>query len=188
MVVLEIYLIFVLLPYTVFSESCSVEFIRSGLVSKFIPTAPQEILKIKYEDISVECGTKVQQHLTSNPPKVDFSANENELYTLLMIDPDAPTPFNHSLAFVRHWVVVNIPGNTINYGFVNTDYMQPHPEKGGDHTHYHRYTFLIYKQSKTEPQEKYSGSRLGFNLMDYVTSHKLQTLLAGNFMQVREEM
>ena len=49
-------------------------------------------------------------------PVVEWEADSDSFYTLLMVDPDAPETFRQ----VRHWAVVNIPGNQLANGEVKT--------------------------------------------------------------------
>lgn len=52
-------------------------------------------------------------------PMVNFP-NEPYLsyYTLLMVDPDAPSRKNHTMREFIHWMVVNIPGDNVTAGEV----------------------------------------------------------------------
>ncbi len=60
-----------------------------------------------------------------------------------MSDPDAPSRANPTIREVRHWYVVNIPGNNVNEGEALFDYIGSGPPKD---TGLHRYVFIVYKQ------------------------------------------
>ncbi|XP_021975706.1 protein MOTHER of FT and TFL1 isoform X2 [Helianthus annuus] len=45
-------------------------------------------------------------------PRVVIGGNQDELYTLIMVDPDAPNPNEPSSREVVLWIVTNIPGGT----------------------------------------------------------------------------
>lgn len=78
-------------------------------------------------------------------PDVSWPVHEkNGLYTLVKVDPDAPSRVSPTAREWRHWVVVNIPGKDISKGEVITPYMGPNPPKD---TGLHRYVFLLYKQN-----------------------------------------
>jgi phosphatidylethanolamine-binding protein (PEBP) family uncharacterized protein len=94
-------------------------------------------------------------------PDVIFTPpDKNAFYTLVKVDPDAPSRTNHSQREWRHWLVVNIPGHDVNKGEVITPYMGPHPPKDSGA---HRYVFLLYKQPDriTPAQLDNSGAHRG---------------------------
>lgn len=76
-------------------------------------------------------------------PTVTYSADPSAYYTLTMIDPDAPTRQNPEISEVRHWVMVNIPGNKVSVGQTLVEYIGSGPPQG---TGLHRYIFLVFKQ------------------------------------------
>jgi protein FLOWERING LOCUS T len=49
-------------------------------------------------------------------PHVELHGNgfggDAEKYTLVMVDPDAPSPSNPTLRNILHWLVTDIPGST----------------------------------------------------------------------------
>lgn len=76
-------------------------------------------------------------------PQVTWNAEKGAYYTLMLVDPDAPTRTNATLREVRHWLVVNIPESTVESGDEITAYRGAGAPKG---TGLHRYIFLVYKQ------------------------------------------
>jgi phosphatidylethanolamine-binding protein (PEBP) family uncharacterized protein len=46
----------------------------------------------------------------AHAPRVTFQGEPAKLTTLLMVDPDAPSPDNPVMAQWLHWLVANIPG------------------------------------------------------------------------------
>lgn len=73
---------------------------------------------------------------------MSYDADPTAYYTLLMVDPDAPSR-NHPMFEWRHWEVMNIPGSDVSKGETIAPYKGAGPPKG---TNYHRYAFLVYKQ------------------------------------------
>ena len=61
-----------------------------------------------------------------------------------MTDPDAPCRRVPFASEVRHWLVVNIPGNDIGKGETIATYLGSEPPKW---TGLHRNIFLLYKQN-----------------------------------------
>ncbi|KAM4675008.1 phosphatidylethanolamine-binding protein 4 [Discoglossus pictus] len=98
------------------------------------------------------------------PPKIFFTkAQEGQKYTLIMVDPDAPSRSDPVNRFWRHWVVTDIPGQGlltggILNGKIESEYRRPNPPP---QTGYHRYQFLLYLQPPGSspsllPKEKHS--------------------------------
>ncbi len=53
-------------------------------------------------------------------PKLNWNAEPNAFYTLIMSDPDAPSRKEPSIAEVLHWLVVNVQGNDLSTGQIKT--------------------------------------------------------------------
>lgn len=77
-------------------------------------------------------------------PSVKWDADADSFYTLIMTDPDAPSRADPVAGEVRHWYVVNIPGNNLEEGETLFAYIGSGPPKD---TGLHRYVFLVFKQS-----------------------------------------
>lgn len=46
----------------------------------------------------------------AHAPNVKFAGSTDKHYSLLMVDPDAPSPDDPKMREWLHWIVVNIPG------------------------------------------------------------------------------
>ncbi|CAM4713929.1 unnamed protein product [Leuciscus chuanchicus] len=72
-------------------------------------------------------------------------------YTLLMVDPDAPSRKKPSRAYWRHWLLVDIKGEAFKTGDVRgiklSAYTRPTPPQG---TGLHRYQFLVFEQPEDQ--------------------------------------
>ncbi|RXH96622.1 hypothetical protein DVH24_009126 [Malus domestica] len=55
-------------------------------------------------------GCDIKPSMAINPPKITFTGHPGELYTLVMTDPDAPSPSEPSMREWVHWIVCDIPG------------------------------------------------------------------------------
>ncbi|XP_044141733.1 phosphatidylethanolamine-binding protein 4-like [Bufo gargarizans] len=83
------------------------------------------------------------------PPWIKFlKAKPEEMYTLIMVDPDAPSRFRPIQRFWRHWLVTNIPGHVLLRGRdvtgnILSQYSRPNSQAQSG---YHRYQFLLYMQ------------------------------------------
>lgn len=89
-----------------------------------------DLLKVSYsEKLKVDLGNKLTPTQVKEHPKVEYDANPNDFYTLLMTDPDAPSRMEPTLREFRHWLVVNIPGNDIKNGETVMEYIGSGPPK-----------------------------------------------------------
>jgi len=94
---------------------------------------------IKYKNKTIKKGQFLTPQEAIVIPTVTHNKDPNQLYTLIVHDPDAPAG-NH-----LHWIVVNIPGVNINKGTHVLPYVGPHPPpKSG----IHHYRFKLFKQTK----------------------------------------
>lgn len=77
------------------------------------------------------------------PVAVEWAADADSFYTLIMTDPDAPSRKEPTHREWNHWLVVNIPGNNVAAGETLSEYVGagPPPKSG-----LHRYVFVVFKQ------------------------------------------
>ena len=89
-----------------------------------------DLLKVSFsKDLRVDLGNILTPTQVKEQPKVEYDADPNEFYTLLMTDPDAPSRMEPTLREFRHWLVVNIPGNDIENGETVIEYIGSGPPK-----------------------------------------------------------
>lgn len=88
---------------------------------------------------------------------------KSDKYTIIMVDPDAPSMQNPIYKYWLHWLVINNGQEVMSY-------MPPTPGKGSG---VHRYFFLIYKQDY--PLYNVSvTNRKNFNLNQFIRDNKLK--------------
>lgn len=106
----------------------------------------------------VGLGNEVTPTQVKDKPQVKWQAEKGAHYTLLFVDPDAPSRVIHTYREARHWAVMNIPESSIENGDEVIEFIGSGPPKG---TGLHRYIFLIYKQpnGKMEHNEPRSSNR-----------------------------
>ncbi|GFT63039.1 phosphatidylethanolamine-binding protein homolog F40A3.3 [Nephila pilipes] len=158
------------------------KFVHSKIVPEIISKVPETPLQVVYKNQSISCESHISRFLTIPAPTLDYPADDNKLYTLIMIDVDAPFPSDPILSPFRHWLVVNIPGNDINKGNTKSVYISPSPPMFGGA---HRYILLIYEQTRKLSNISYGEiNRIGFDINDFVTSNDLKGPISGNFYYV----
>ncbi|KAL3860403.1 hypothetical protein ACJMK2_010528 [Sinanodonta woodiana] len=157
---------------------------------------PQVDLNVNY-DYDEESVTPVYQGNILLPseaksiPTVSYDCEDkSSLHTLVMTAPDSHLQDNKSEYL--HWMVGNIPGQSVSVGEVVCPYMQPFPLKG---TGLHRYIFVLFKQSKkidfTEekrPSPCLSLQRRTFRMEDFYRKHENNLIPIGlSFFQAKWE-
>jgi hypothetical protein len=124
-------------------------------------------------------------------PHVELHGNgfggDAEKYTLVMVDPDAPSPSSPTLRNILHWLVTDIPGSTSPSqdiwatGQEKMPYLQPAPIEG-----LHRYVFLLFKQDESTQFDNLieaSLSRVTFSVAKFVETYKLGIPVAGYYFK-----
>ncbi|XP_020798725.1 protein D3 [Drosophila serrata] len=159
------------------------------IVPDVLQSCPYKMLKVTYSGGQrVDMGRELTPTQVKQQPTVEWEADPNTLYTLILTDPDAPSRKDPKYREWHHWLVVNIPGNNIEEGQVLTAYVGAGPPEG---TGLHRYVFLVFKQNQqlncNEPRiPKTSGDkRSNFSTAKFITKYKLGNPIAGNFFQAQ---
>ncbi|KAL8240849.1 hypothetical protein R6Q59_014205 [Mikania micrantha] len=112
------------------------------VVDQFTPSVT---LDVTYNpDHPVFNGHELMPNLITSKPHVSVGGIDmRSSYTIVMTDPDAPSPSDPYLKEHLHWVVTDIPGTTnATFGREIVSYEKPKPLIG-----IHRYVFLLFKQS-----------------------------------------
>ncbi|XP_039286092.1 39S ribosomal protein L38, mitochondrial [Nilaparvata lugens] len=110
----------------------------------FYPQVPLDISFRHGDDlIPVFRGNDVKPSQATQAPEVNYEADADTLWTLILTNPDGHLSKENS-EYV-HWFIGNIPGNDLKKGEVVWDYLQPFPPFG---TGFHRFVFVLYKQEK----------------------------------------
>jgi len=85
---------------------------QAGIVPDVIATEPpfdpQAFLFVTFPVGPALLGNPLNATNNTTPPDVTFTpmqAPADKLYTIVMVDPDAPTRDNHTYAGYRHWLV-----------------------------------------------------------------------------------
>lgn len=129
------------------------------------------VLKVVYPELNISECLIIPKHLRKTistvwgSPDIYFpAAHEENVYVLMMVDPDAPRRSNSTSAYWRHWLVADIQGASLRKGQIKgttlTDYRPPTPPgKSG----FHRYQIMLFEQpadtrvTLTEEEEAHRG-------------------------------
>jgi hypothetical protein len=127
------------------------DFAQWGVVPDVVKSNPAHWCEVRYGNKAVTCGNVLTPEETSHAPTVvNWPVAHNaiqgspQLYTLIMLDPDAPSREQPKFRNWLHWMLVNVPGpDQLNGGFEVASYNGPTPPPN---TGLHRYCFLVYPQ------------------------------------------
>lgn len=186
-------------------------FIQAKIVPDVVPSfSPRIPFQVKFPQddgslLPVQAGTTLSVAQTKNRPVFDVLANvfpaeqiTRSSFTVLMVDPDAPTPQDRSLAQIRHLVAPGFTSTTpdadghfelTNQTVALADYFPPGPPPGSPP---HRYTLLLYLQEKAisappdfKPNDASVQENLvGFNATQFADEVGGLTLIGGTFFLV----
>jgi phosphatidylethanolamine-binding protein len=112
---------------------------RLGSQPNIIPTAfqPSVQLEITFANgqQAVHLGNVVRAGSCKEAPSVRISlleaqqgGGEGSTFTLMLIDPDAPTPEEQKFGYWRHWIVTGLRAGGEREGKVLTRYLGPGPK------------------------------------------------------------
>ncbi|PIA34356.1 hypothetical protein AQUCO_03800154v1 [Aquilegia coerulea] len=140
-------------------------------------------LKVFYGNREVGNGWEFKPSVVVNQPRVDVGGNDlRTFYTLVMVDPDAPSPSSPSQREYLHWLVTDIPGSTnATFGQEVVCYESPRPTVG-----IHRYIFVLFQQLGR--QTVYApGWRLNFNTKDFAEIYNLGLPVSAVYFNCQRE-
>ncbi|KAJ0962809.1 hypothetical protein J5N97_027931 [Dioscorea zingiberensis] len=144
---------------------------------------PKTNMSVNYGLKHVSNGCDVKPSLASSTPSVDISARPTDLFTLVMTDPDAPSPSDPTMREWIHWLVVNVPGGTdISQGDEVVPYMGPRPPVG-----IHRYVFVLFQQKAPFPAVAPLESRANFCTRAFAAQCNLGLPVAAVYFNAQKE-
>ncbi|XP_071734291.1 CEN-like protein 1 [Rutidosis leptorrhynchoides] len=111
------------------------------VVDQFTPSLTMDVTYNSHH--TVFNGHELKPNIITCKPHVQIGGVDmRSSYTLILTDPDAPSPSDPYLREHLHWIVTDIPGTTdATFGREIVSYEKPNPVIG-----IHRYVFLLFKQ------------------------------------------
>ncbi|OWM62629.1 protein MOTHER of FT and TFL1 isoform X3 [Punica granatum] len=150
------------------------------VVDMFVPTVN---ISVNYGSKHVNNGCDIKPSMSADTPKVTISGRPDQLYTLVMTDPDAPSPSEPSMREWVHWIVVDIPGGTnVSRGREILPYMGPRPPVG-----IHRYILVLFQQRAPLGLVDQPTSRANFNTRHFAAHFGLSLPVATVYFNSQKE-
>uniref|UniRef100_A0A453RFW3 Uncharacterized protein n=1 Tax=Aegilops tauschii subsp. strangulata TaxID=200361 RepID=A0A453RFW3_AEGTS len=98
------------------------------VVDMFVPTMP---VTVRFGTKDLTNGCEIKPSIADAAPSIQIAGRAGDLFTLVMTDPDAPSPSEPTMKEWLHWLVVNIPGGSDpSQGEEVVPYMGPKPPLG----------------------------------------------------------
>ncbi|CAL8466753.1 g6289 [Coccomyxa elongata] len=149
-------------------------------------------LDIKYGDTPVTSkGVRLPRSEVSAVPSIqvtDLLGNvlsklklqPSSSYTLILSDPDAPSPAMPTSHEFLHWLVTNAPDGDISQAQVVLPYVPPTPPAG-----VHRYVFSLFQQPNGAAIDVPTpASRARFNTQNFAAQYNLGEPVAAAYFTV----
>lgn len=162
---------------------------KEQVIPDVIDTKPSASIHIKYpSNVEVQQGNELKPVQVKDLPSFDFAADSDKLYTLAMVDPDAPSRDEPTFREILHFLVVNIPGKDVAKGDTLAEYIGAGAPKG---TNLHRYIFLLYEQTKGKLDSNMKitktsrEGRMKFSIKNFAKTNSLGNPIAANFFQAQ---
>ncbi|KAG0514231.1 hypothetical protein BDA96_10G172700 [Sorghum bicolor] len=157
------------------------------VVDLFVPTVA---MSVRFGTKDVTNGCEIKPSLTAAAPVVQIAGRANDLFTLVMTDPDAPSPSEPTMRELIHWLVVNIPGGADpSQGETVMPYLGPCPPVG-----IHRYVLVVYQQKARfrappvlAPGAEVEASRARFRNRAFADRHDLGLPVAAMYFNAQKE-
>ena len=141
---------------------------------------PVEILEVTYSN-KIKKGETLSVELTQIEPSIKYNYQPDSFYSLLMIDPDAPSRTNPTKANWLHWMIVNIGLN--KPGEIIWEYYGPAPPKESGP---HRYFFILLKQPGLIKLSNPPTQREKFNLAKFIEQNQMK-IIASNYFRAENK-
>ncbi|KAK2988133.1 hypothetical protein RJ640_017465 [Escallonia rubra] len=136
-------------------------------------------LGVSYNNRELNNGCELRPSQLVNQPRVDIGGNDlRAFYTLVMVDPDAPSPSDPNL---REYLHCHHVDTGISAGQEVVCYESPRPSMG-----IHRFVFVLFRQIGR--QTVYApGWRQNFNTRDFAELYNLGSPVAAVYFNCQRE-
>lgn len=152
--------------------------------SKLVPEVAEQVgdrvsLEVTMGDKSVTNGTLVSGDDLMKEPRVKIARHKpSEVYSLVMVDPDFPSPNNPKYKNTLLWMLTNIKGDALDDADCPVEYMVDEPGQGT-----HRYALLCYKQPGFQSIEPPPAKRVNFQTKEWAKGHQWGDPVGGVFIK-----
>nr|ALB24940.1 flowering locus T-like 2 protein [Narcissus tazetta subsp. chinensis] len=140
-------------------------------------------IRVTYNSREIHNGCELKPSAVVEQPRVEVGGNDmRTFYTLIMVDPDAPSPSDPNLREYVHWMVTDIPATTeATFGKEVICYESPRPSLG-----IHRFILVLFQQLGR--QTVYApGWRHNFSTREFAEIYNLGSPVATVYFNCQRE-
>ncbi|KAK7304306.1 hypothetical protein VNO77_45174 [Canavalia gladiata] len=155
-----------------------------GIIGEVLdPFSSSVSMSVVYNNSEVINSCEFKPSQIINKPRVDIGGDDLRIFhTLIMVNPDAPSPSNPCMKEYLHWLVTNIPATTgATFGQEIVNYESPRPTSG-----IHRIVFVLFRQFGRQIVHAPS-SRQNFNIRDFAKVYDLGSPVAAVYFNCQRE-
>ncbi|KAF1859989.1 hypothetical protein Lal_00027837 [Lupinus albus] len=140
-------------------------------------------MRVTYNNRDVSNGSEFKPSHVVNQPRVCIGGDDlRNLYTLVVVNPDAPSPSDPNLREYLHWLVTDIPATTgPTFGNEVVNYESPRPSMG-----IHRIVFVLFHQLGREIVYA-PGWRQNFITREFAELYNLGSPVAAVYFNIQRE-
>ncbi|KAF3679732.1 hypothetical protein CQW23_04589 [Capsicum baccatum] len=153
------------------------------VIDLFVPAVE---FTVEYDSKQISNGVEITPAAAAHKPTLHIkgSPDSNNLYTLVMADPDAPSPSEPTFREWLHWIVTDVPeGGDASEGREVVEYMGPKPPAG-----IHRYVFTLFRQTESQQvPHKPPEVRSNFKTRQFATDNGLGLPVAALYFNSQKE-
>ncbi|XP_044506047.1 CEN-like protein 1 isoform X2 [Mangifera indica] len=163
------------------AEPLAVGRVVGDVVDNFSPSVKMTVTYSSNKQVAN--GYELMPAATAAKPRVEIGGEDlRAAYTLIMTDPDAPSPSDPCMREHLHSMVTDIPGTTdVSFGKEAVGYEIPKPVVG-----IHRYVFILFKQ-RGRQTVKAPTSRDHFNTRQFAQDNGLGLPVAAVYFNAQRE-
>mmetsp|Transcript_29118 Transcript_29118/g.68124 ORF Transcript_29118/g.68124 Transcript_29118/m.68124 type:complete len:163 (+) Transcript_29118:84-572(+) len=149
------------------------------LTALLVVVQGEETFQVVFPSGVAATGQLMTQSETLAKPSVaapSLSATGSDQYTIMMWDPDAPSPESATCRSWLHWMIVDATGSHLTGGETKVEYAPPTPPIG-----VHNYHVALYKQTASMSYYRAPASRCQFHPAAFASSHGLEMVAETTF-------
>ncbi|KAJ2364979.1 Phosphatidylethanolamine-binding protein 1, partial [Coemansia sp. RSA 2610] len=148
---------------------------------------PEFDVTIRFDGEAIEMGQRLSINETKTEPIVEFDAPPGQVFTVAIVDPDAPSNERHGYRSYRHFLMTNLGSYDDYEGEKLTAYRGPQPSFGSG---VHRYAVIVFRQKEyVEITEKdIPHSRVRFDAVKWGADHHMKPVAASYFTVKRKRI
>ncbi|KAI7782611.1 hypothetical protein LA080_013099 [Diaporthe eres] len=171
-----------------------------GPAAELIPEGfrPTTKLEVSYDGKALDLGNLFRVRETKVQPNISFQreadVDHKTSYTLMLVDPDAPTPDDPKFAFWRHWIINGLEplgGEGTIVAATKPPATAYHPPGPTKESKPHRYLFVLFREPvlhglDLKPEDvggEEFTQRRSFKPVEFAKKHGLE-LVGVNWMKV----